>query len=177
MSTMRINAKRNPRTLCVAPEANCFWFRSKAIKKLFNGIYGKGWNLTEFEFEPHRSNRDLVNGIKKIYAYVAQESGYYPVFLYNDKLTEIELTNLELLKAGSEQMRIDIDRMTDEALKGTSKDIDNRTIHETIHNKPGIRDSINLLSQAVKEKHYFVWKALAPARMIGHQIFVHRFDK
>ena len=101
-----IDVKINPKTLCVAPLGTCFWFRPKTLEKLMNGLDGNGWSYTDFPAEPTGKDDGLIlHAIERAYAYFAQDAGFYPVYLYNDKYAAIDLTNLEFLTYYGEAMR------------------------------------------------------------------------
>lgn len=101
-----IDVKINPHTLCVAPLGTCFWFRPKTLEKLMKGFDGNGWSYTDFPAEPTGKDDGLIlHAIERSYAYFAQDAGYYPVFLYNDKYASIDLTNLEFQSYYGDSMR------------------------------------------------------------------------
>lgn len=101
-----VDVKINPKTLCVAPLGTCFWFRPKSLEKLMNGFDGNGWSYTDFPAEPTGKDDCLIlHAIKRAYAYFAQDAGFYPVYLYNDKYAAIDLTNLEFQTYYGEAMR------------------------------------------------------------------------
>ena len=95
LNDFKINVKINEHSLCVSPLGTCFWFRPRVLEKLFSGYDGNGWSCCDFPKEPTHTDGTILHAIERSYAYFAQDSGYYPVFLYNDKSAEIELTNLE----------------------------------------------------------------------------------
>ena len=101
-----VDVKINPHTLCVAPLGTCFWFRPKALEKLIKGSDGNGWDYTDFPDEPTGKDDGLIlHAIERAYAYFAQDAGFYPVYLYNDKYAAIDLTNLEFQSYYGEAMR------------------------------------------------------------------------
>lgn len=178
-----ISVKIDPRTLCIAPLGTCFWFRPDALKKLFKGYEGKGWDYTDFPCEPNRTDWTILHAVERSYAYFAQDAGYYPVFLYSDDWAAVEFTNLELKRTSSVHMKDDMNKMVDDAIYGRTSlyeqpciqtDYDAYNVSQT--NFIGIRDSLNLLSNAVKNRHYGLWKAIAPIRFIGHKYFQHKYD-
>lgn len=75
----------------VAPLGTTFWFRAKAMKKLFE----RGWKYTDFPPEPNGTDGTLLHAIERIYPFVVQDAGYYPAYVMPDFLASIELTNLE----------------------------------------------------------------------------------
>ncbi len=100
-----VRVKRNEHTLCVAPLGTCFWFRPKALEKIFAGCDGNGWRYEDFPYEPIKNDKTILQAIERAYAYFAQDAGYYPAYIYNSEFTSIELTNLEFFKVGSGDMR------------------------------------------------------------------------
>lgn len=168
-----VHVKLDPRTLCVAPLGTCFWFRPKAMKKLFAGFQGNGWTYQDFPAEPNKKDKTLLHAIERAYAYVVQDAGYYPVFLYNDKYTAIELTNLEFNKAGSAEMRYWVDEMALEAInfRNTAAPISEPNIvpFDSRINY-GIKESLRHLSYAILCKFPILWKLALPVRFIGKKI-------
>lgn len=106
-----VKVKRNEHTLCVAPLGTCFWFRSKALEKLFAGYDGDGWRYEDFPYEPIKNDKTILQAIERAYAYFAQDVGYYPAYIYNSEFTSIELTNLEFFKVGSGDMRAWVEKL------------------------------------------------------------------
>ena len=173
LDALDVHVKIDERTLCVAPLGTCFWFRPKAMKKLFAGCEGKGWCYEDFPGEPNRNDRTLLHAIERSYAYVAQDAGYYPAFIYNDKYTQIELTNLEFNKAGSHEMRYWVNEM---ALQAIHFKVDDNTpqaaapaYYETRINY-GIKESLRHLSFAIRCKFPVVWKLALPFRIVLKKI-------
>ncbi|MBS7526608.1 rhamnan synthesis protein F [Fusibacter paucivorans] len=181
LNSLSVDVKINEHTLCVAPLGTCFWFRPKALKKLFDGYDGNGWSYSDFPREPNRTDQTLLHAIERAYAYFAQDAGYYPVFLYNDKYTEIELTNLEFNKIGSTEMRAWVDALALDA-------IGYRKIEDTF-NKPaeevssmemlqyynpqinyGVKKSLVHLAFALRHKFPRMWKVLFPLRRISQKL-------
>lgn len=176
-----VDVKINEHTLCVAPLGTCFWFRPKALKKLFQGYYGNGWRYEDFPCEPNRCDQTILHAIERSYAYFAQDAGFYPVYLYNDRFAEIEFTNLEFNKTGSTEMRAWMEALAMEA-------IGYKSIEETFH-KPaeqvtpeeiiarydsnvnyGVRRSLKHLALALRIKFPRFWSLLLPIRRVGQKI-------
>lgn len=57
----------------VAPYGGMFWFRPDALRKLFE----YEWTWENFATDTSYADGDLPHAIERIYAYVAQDSGYY----------------------------------------------------------------------------------------------------
>lgn len=169
-----IHVKTNVHALCVAPLGCCFWFRPAALNKLFAGAHGKKWTFESFPEEPNDTDQTILHAIERSYAYFAQDAGYYPVYLYNDKYTEIELTNLEFEKFGSEEMRIwveaaALDTIGYKKLQDVyGKPADQITREDLLkHNctvNYGIRVSLIHLAIALKCRFPRLWKVAFPFR-------------
>ncbi|CDZ76239.1 Rhamnan synthesis protein F [Legionella massiliensis] len=84
--TVPINEFKPP----LAPFGSVFWFRPKALKRLFE----ENWQYKDFPIEPVNSDGTLLHAIERVYPYVAQEAGYYPAILMSDKFSAIEFMNL-----------------------------------------------------------------------------------
>ena len=74
----------------IAPHGSCFWFRSDAVKKLFE----YEWKYDDFPEEPLPIDGTISHAIERIYAYVAQSAGYYSSVVMNDEYSKIEYTTL-----------------------------------------------------------------------------------
>ncbi len=74
----------------IAPLGTMFWFRPKAMKVLFD----KNWEYEDFPKEPNKTDGSLLHAIERIYSYVVQQEGYYPAWVFSEKLASIEITNL-----------------------------------------------------------------------------------
>ena len=75
----------------VAPLGTIFWFRSKALKSLFD----YGWTYNDFPKEPAQTDATILHAIERIYPLVAQDAGFYPARLYSDSYLPVELANLD----------------------------------------------------------------------------------
>lgn len=75
----------------IAPYGTCFWFRPKALKKL----YEHDWDYSEFPKEPNKNDETLLHAIERIYPFVAQQMGYYPAIIMSDYYAGIEYSELE----------------------------------------------------------------------------------
>jgi rhamnosyltransferase len=174
-----INVKINEHSLCVAPLGTCFWFRPITLKKLYMGYNGKGWSYRDFPREPNQTEQTILHAIERAYAYFAQDAGYYPVYLYNDKFTEIELTNLEFCKVGSQDMRNWMDLLVLNAL-GYMPNTNEPTVQITECTPPdgltayrqitinyGVRHALKMLAIALRIKFPHMWGALLPFRRMA----------
>lgn len=77
----------------ITPLGTMFWFRTKAMKKLFN----YGWRYDDFPKEPNGVDGTLLHAIERIYGYVVQDAGYYVAWIMTDRFAKIELTNLSYM--------------------------------------------------------------------------------
>ena len=155
-----VNVKIHEHTLCVAPLGTCFWFRPQALKKLFQGYSGNGWSYCDFPREPNRYDQTILHAIERAYAYFAQDAGFYPVYLYNDQYTEIELTNLEFNKSGSADMRMWMD-----ALVMNAVGLQPAAAQEPVVNY-GVKQSLKHLSFALSCRYPRLWNFTSPIRKL-----------
>lgn len=174
LKKFHVHTKINEHTLCVAPLGTCFWFRPQALKKLFAGLTGEGWVYEDFPREPNRTDQTILHAVERSYAYFAQDAGYYPVFLYNDHYTEIELTNLEFNKAGSTEMRAWVDRLALEALgvyqaEALPQNVDIMHYYDPNYNF-GIKQSLKHLALALRCRFPRFWALMLPVRRLGQII-------
>jgi len=176
-----VNVPVDERTLCVAPLGTCFWFRPQALKKLFDGYNGNGWSYKDFPREPNRKDQTILHAIERAYAYFAQDAGFYPVYIYNNKYAEIELTNLEFNKTGSAEMRAWVDALAMEAI-GYKKieDTFNKPVEEVTgaeimqyydqNINYGVKNSLRHLALALRCKYPRFWSLMLPFRRIAQKI-------
>lgn len=181
LNDFSVNVRINEHTLCVAPLGTCFWFRPQALKKLFAGYTGMGWSYKDFPREPNRTDQTILHAIERAYAYFAQDAGFYPVYLYNDKYTEIELTNLEFNKTGSTEMRGWVETLAMDAI-GYKKieDTFNKPAEEVTHAEMiqhydpninyGIKQSLKHLAVALRDRYPRFWGLMLPVRRIGQKV-------
>lgn len=73
----------------IAPFGSVFWFRSDAIKLLFE----QNWTYEDFPEEPVNFDGTFLHALERIYAYVAQEAGYYSGWVLSSSFAAIEVTN------------------------------------------------------------------------------------
>ncbi|WP_034284455.1 rhamnan synthesis F family protein [Schaalia suimastitidis] len=91
----------------IAPLGSTFWFRPKALQKLFD----KGWEWNDFPPEPLAGDGTISHAIERSHCYVAQGAGYFSAWLFSDRFARIELTNLsfytrELTRAMSDHWNL-----------------------------------------------------------------------
>ena len=84
-----ISADKEP----VAPLGTMFWFRTKAMKKLFD----RKWEYNDFPKEPNNIDGTLLHAMERIYPFVIQDAGYYCAWCMNDRYAQVELTNLNYM--------------------------------------------------------------------------------
>ncbi|WP_105177324.1 rhamnan synthesis F family protein [Clostridium cagae] len=84
-----INYSKEP----VAPLGTMFWFRPKALKRLF----AQDWKYEDFPKEPNNTDGTLLHAVERIYPLVVQEEGFYPAWLMVDTFARIEITNLNYM--------------------------------------------------------------------------------
>lgn len=87
--TVSMTEEKDP----VASLGTLFWFRPKAMMRLFNA----GWKYEDFPEEPIKDDGTLVHAIERIFNFVVQQEGYYPAWVLSDKGAAIELTNLSYM--------------------------------------------------------------------------------
>ena len=66
----------------------CFWFRSKALKK----VIAYGFNYDDFAIE-YKPDNTFLHAIERIYGFAAQDSGYY----YADVVTSTDEARSDLV--------------------------------------------------------------------------------
>jgi len=66
------------------------WFRAAAMRKLFE----HPWAFADFPEEPLPTDGSLLHAIERIYSFVAQDAGYYPAYVLNDRYAALEVVNL-----------------------------------------------------------------------------------
>lgn len=165
-----VHVKRNEHTLCVAPFGTCFWFRSKALEKLFSGYEGSGWHYEDFPCEPNRWDQTILHAVERAYAYFAQDAGYYPAYLYNSEFAAIEFTNLEFFKVGSGEMRGWVERLAMEGIGFASANQNNSAPVFDQQINYGIKQSLLHLAYAIRCKYPKFWTFLLPVRKLGKKI-------
>lgn len=78
----------------VAPHGGMFWFRPRAMLKLF----AYPWRHEDFPEEPSReTDGNVMHAIERIFPFVAQDAGYYSGWLLSEQFARLEITNLNYL--------------------------------------------------------------------------------
>lgn len=74
----------------IAPLGTMFWFRPKALNKLF----AYDWAYDDFPKEPNAYDGTLLHAVERIYPFVAQDAGFYSAWVMTNRFARIELTNI-----------------------------------------------------------------------------------
>jgi rhamnosyltransferase len=74
----------------IAPCGTMFWFRPKALQRLFE----ENWKYEDFPEEPIENDGTFLHAVERIYPFVAQAAGYYSAWVMSGKYARIEITNL-----------------------------------------------------------------------------------
>ncbi len=77
----------------IAPLGTMFWFRTKALDKLF----AYDWTYGDFPEEPNKTDGTILHAIERLYTFVAQDAGFYSAWVMTDKFAKIELTNFSYM--------------------------------------------------------------------------------
>jgi rhamnosyltransferase len=81
------------------PAGGMFWFRQKALKK----IYDYDWKYGDFPDEPLPVDGSLGHAFERVYCYAAQSEGYYSAWAMTDSFTSEEITSLSYLLAKAQR--------------------------------------------------------------------------
>ena len=68
-----------------------FWFRPKALRKLFE----YNWKFEEFNKEPMHCDGSLAHVLERLLAYVAHDAGYLACNIMSSEMMELNYTKLE----------------------------------------------------------------------------------
>lgn len=74
----------------VTPLGTMFWFRVKALDKLFE----IEWKYDDFPKEPNGIDGTILHAIERLYGFIAQEKGYYTGWVMSESFAAIEITNI-----------------------------------------------------------------------------------
>lgn len=77
----------------VAPLGTMFWFRPKALLKLFTKNSQGEWVYNDFPPEPCSYDGTVLHGIERVYPFVVQDAGYYTAWILNKRFARIFITN------------------------------------------------------------------------------------
>lgn len=89
MNELQLNVSIDKEKEPVAPLGTMFWFRTEALRRLFEC----DWEYEDFPKEPNGLDGTLLHAIERIYPYVVQHEGYYPAWVMNAKYAAIEVDN------------------------------------------------------------------------------------
>ena len=74
----------------ISPLGTMFWFRPRALKKLFD----YGWEYSDFPEEPNEHDGTILHAVERVYGFAVQDAGYYCAWCLTERMAKIELTNL-----------------------------------------------------------------------------------
>lgn len=74
----------------ISPLGTMFWFRPKAMKKLFD----YDWKYEDISRIDNLKNGIPMKVIERVYGFVVQDAGYYGAWIMTENMARIELTNL-----------------------------------------------------------------------------------
>jgi rhamnosyltransferase len=74
----------------IAPCGTMFWFRPKALERLFK----EDWKYDDFPEEPNEYDGTFLHAVERVYPFAAQNAGYYSAWVMSDRYSRIEMTNL-----------------------------------------------------------------------------------
>lgn len=80
----------------IAPFGSVFWFRSKAMYKLFD----LNWEYKDFPEGFGGIDGSLLHAIERVYPFVAQDAGYYSAIVMTDRFAETEYDSLKFYVKG-----------------------------------------------------------------------------
>lgn len=75
----------------VAPLGSVFWFRPKAMKKLFD----VEWQYSDFPDEPLPVDGTISHAIERSYPFIAQDANFYTKTIMTDRYAAVEYLNLK----------------------------------------------------------------------------------
>lgn len=81
-----ISSQKEP----ISAIGNCFWFKTAAMKELFE----HSWTYEDFPEEPLAEDGTISHALERVYPYVAQNNGYYTSWLLNQSYAPIEFVSL-----------------------------------------------------------------------------------
>lgn len=80
-----VNSEHEP----VAPVGLMFWFRPKALEKLFNF----DWGSEDLPEKSENADGEFLRAVEQIIPYAAQQAGYYSAWVLSSGFMSAELTN------------------------------------------------------------------------------------
>lgn len=99
--SLDVRVPMNPHVDPIAPYGTEFWFRPRAMKKLFE----KKWSYEDFPLEPMEMDGTIAHAVERCYQFVAQSEGYYSAIIMSDQFARIEYTNLDYYTVNSDYKR------------------------------------------------------------------------
>ena len=87
---MNLTVLMSPEKPPIASLGSVFYFRCKALKKLFD----YGWTYDMMPPEPNNTDGTILHAIERIYPFVVQDAGYYPAYGFSDEYAAIEILAL-----------------------------------------------------------------------------------
>ena len=97
---LQLHVDMDPRKAPVAPHGGMFWFRPRAMQKLF----AYPWRREDFPEEPSsETDGNIMHAIERIFPFVAQDAGYYSGWLLSDQFAGLEITSLNYLLRDTRQ--------------------------------------------------------------------------
>ena len=128
----------------ISPLGTMFWFRPRALKKLFD----YGWEYSDFPEEPNEHDGTILHAVERVYGFVVQDAGYYCAWCLTERMAKIELTNVYF--AIGEINRAVFKKSFTTSLYGTVNLIN--------QSKSSLRQRIKLLLKKVLPR--FIWEKL-----------------
>lgn len=88
---LKLRVPMDPEHPPMAPYGSNFWFRTAAMKPLFD----KEWTYEDFPAEPvTETDGTIMHAIERIYPFVAQHAGYYSALLATADYAAVDIGNL-----------------------------------------------------------------------------------
>ena len=88
---LNINVDINIDKPPISPLGTIFWYRSEALKTLFDANF----QYEDFPKEPiQEPDGTITHAIERLYPFVAQQAGFYTGWVLSDTFAKLELTNL-----------------------------------------------------------------------------------
>lgn len=114
----------------VAPLGTTFWFRTKALRMIFD----QGLTYEDFPVEPTgTTDGNIMHAIERLYPFIVQQSGYYCGWVLSDRYAKMEVTNLYKMVWDFNQVLfrnygVDNRHMMLDAIKETKKELDRKNL-------------------------------------------------
>lgn len=85
-----IHVNIDPNIMPITPYGDMFWFRAEALKKTI----GHGFTYDDFDIKYERDST-ILHAIERVYAFAAQDSGYYYADVINSDEARTDLINYQ----------------------------------------------------------------------------------